>query len=212
MSDFDVIVIGGGPAGCYAALTAALKGCKVAIFEEHGAIGRPRHDPGWLMESEFAESIINAIGDTVMWTRVKEYRVCNSESSELIEKRGAEPSRITVAEMDEHKRYNKLTEEGKKYKNAIGMLAYRAETALFNIISEYFKGAQNNGRMLIKEIFSSDADMIPDYQKNTLTIVLHSMSTPRANKAVEKLCEHLNETQTIYPYTQMKMVFKSIAV
>ncbi len=86
MSDFDVIVIGGGPAGCYAALTAALKGCRVAIFEEHGAIGRPRHDPGWLMESEFAESLISAIGNAVIWTKVKEYRLCNSESGELIEK------------------------------------------------------------------------------------------------------------------------------
>ena len=62
MSDFDVIVIGGGPAGCYAALTAATKGCRVALFEEHGAIGWPRHDPGWLMESEFAESVISAVG------------------------------------------------------------------------------------------------------------------------------------------------------
>ena len=86
MSDFDVIVIGGGPAGCYAALTAATKGCRVALFEEHGTIGWPRHDPGWLMESEFAGSVIGAIGKAVKWTRVEEYRVCNSESGELIEK------------------------------------------------------------------------------------------------------------------------------
>ena len=86
MSDFDVIVIGGGPAGCYAALTAATKGCSVAIFEEHGAIGRPRHDPGWLMESDFAKSVIDAIGQAVNWTRVKEFRVCNAESGNLIEK------------------------------------------------------------------------------------------------------------------------------
>ncbi len=85
MSDFDVIVIGGGPAGCYAALTAATKGCRVAIFEEHGAIGWPRHDPGWLMESEFTKSVISALGNVVPWTRVKEYRVCNSESGDLIE-------------------------------------------------------------------------------------------------------------------------------
>ena len=86
MSDFDVIVIGGGPAGCYAALTAAIKGLRVGIFEEHGAIGWPRHDPGWLMESEFTESLIGAVGETVPWRRVKEFRVCHSESGDLIEK------------------------------------------------------------------------------------------------------------------------------
>jgi digeranylgeranylglycerophospholipid reductase len=85
MSDFDVLVIGGGPAGCYAALSAATRGCRVALFEEHGAIGWPRHDPGWLMESEFAESVISAVGKAVPWNRVKEYRVCNSESGEVIE-------------------------------------------------------------------------------------------------------------------------------
>lgn len=86
MSDFDVIVIGGGPAGCYAALTAAAKGCKVAIFEEHGVIGWPRHDPGWLMESEFTQSVISAIGKAVTWTKVKEFKVCHAESGVLIEK------------------------------------------------------------------------------------------------------------------------------
>src|SRR4030042_583052 len=86
MSDFDVIVIGAGPAGCYAALTAATKGCRVALFEEHGAIGWPRHDPGWLMESDFTESVISALGKTVPWTRVKEFKVCDPESGDLIEK------------------------------------------------------------------------------------------------------------------------------
>ena len=148
--------------------------------------------------------------DTAAW--IEQINELEQEISELIEKRRKEPSRITVAQMDDQKRYNKLKEEGKKYKNAIGMLVYRAETALLNIITEFFKGAQNNGRMLLKEIFSNDADMIPNYQNNTLTIVLHSMSTPRANQAVEKLCVYLNDTETIYPYTQMKMVFKSIAV
>jgi flavin-dependent dehydrogenase len=86
MSDFDVIVIGGGPAGCYAALTTATKGCRVAVFEEHSAIGTPRHDPGWLMESEFAESVISALGKAVPWHKVSEYRVCDPESGNLIEK------------------------------------------------------------------------------------------------------------------------------
>ncbi len=86
MRDFDVIVIGGGPAGCYAAFTAAIKGLRVALFEEHRAIGWPRHDPGWLMESRFTKSVIHAVSSTVPWSKVKEYRICNPESGELIEK------------------------------------------------------------------------------------------------------------------------------
>ncbi len=85
MNDFDIIVIGGGPAGCYAALTAATKGYRVALFEEHGSIGWPRHDPGWLMESDFSESIISAVGNAVPWNKINEYRVCDPESGDLIE-------------------------------------------------------------------------------------------------------------------------------
>jgi hypothetical protein len=135
----------------------------------------------------------------------------NEEIEGLIEKRGKIKSRISLAEMPEEQRYNKLKQEGKKFKNAILMLAYRSETSLFNILKEFFKGAENNGRMLLKEIFSSDADLIPDYHNNTLTIVLHSMSTPRANEAVVKLCDFLNQTETIYPYSNLKMIFKSVA-
>jgi digeranylgeranylglycerophospholipid reductase len=86
MSDFDVIVIGGGPAGCYAGLTAAANGLKVAVFEEHGVIGWPRHDPGWLMESPFSKSVIGAVDKVVTWSKVKEYRICSPESGDIIDR------------------------------------------------------------------------------------------------------------------------------
>ena len=85
MNDFDVIVIGGGPSGCYAALTAAANGSRVAVFEEHGVIGWPRHDPGWLMESQFTKSLISAVDKTVTWSKAKEYRICKPESGDIID-------------------------------------------------------------------------------------------------------------------------------
>lgn len=37
---YDVIIIGGGAAGCFAAITAAKQGRKVAIFERNGRLGK----------------------------------------------------------------------------------------------------------------------------------------------------------------------------
>lgn len=84
--EFDVIVIGAGPVGSYAALTAARHGCSVAVFEEHWGVGWPRHDPGWLMESEFAENLIGSVGKAIPWTKIDEYRIFNAESGDLVEK------------------------------------------------------------------------------------------------------------------------------
>ncbi len=148
-----------------------------------------------------------------------------AKSSELIEqinqhkttinslttKRSSIPSHITVGQMPEGKRFNKLKQEGKKIKNAILMLAYRAESALFNSLREHYKYTDKEGRGLIKDVFTSEADIIPDYENKTLTIKLHSLSRPRANDAVKKICQLLNETETIYPNTDLRLIYKTVA-
>jgi len=42
----DVVVVGAGPAGSFAALTAARMGAQVIVCEEHSEVGIPRHCPG----------------------------------------------------------------------------------------------------------------------------------------------------------------------
>jgi len=135
----------------------------------------------------------------------------DEQIAQLLNERDPVPSRISLGEMPKEERYNKLKQESKKYKNAILMLAYRAESTLYNTLSDFYKYTQKEGRILLKEIFLSDADMIPDYKNKTLTIILHSLSTPRANEAAKKLCEFLNATETIYPYSDLRLVYKTIA-
>lgn len=42
----EVVVVGGGPVGCFAALKLAKLGTRVTLFEEHEAFGRPSHCAG----------------------------------------------------------------------------------------------------------------------------------------------------------------------
>jgi DNA topoisomerase VI subunit B len=92
--------------------------------------------------------------------------------------------------------------------NVIKMICYRAETAVANILAENLARATEEKRMLVKQIIQSDADIEPDYQKNTLTITLHNLSANRYNIAVEKLIETLNQTKTIFPGSDLTMIFK----
>jgi hypothetical protein len=114
--------------------------------------------------------------------------------------------------MPQEQRYNKLMTESKKLKNAIIMLVYRAESALYNTLSEFYKSTEKEGRVILKEIFTSDADMIPDYKNHALTIRLHSLSTPRANQAVKELCNFLNQTETCFPLTNLKLIYETVAL
>ncbi|MGM0532515.1 MAG: putative transposase, partial [Bacteroidota bacterium] len=63
-------------------------------------------------------------------------------------------------------------------------------------------------RMVVKQIIQANADVIPDYNKNTLTIILYSLSANRYNQAVAELADLLNQTETAFPGTELKMIFK----
>jgi len=71
------------------------------------------------------------------------------------------------------------------------------------------KNCHEEKRMLVKQIISTHADIIPDEANKTLTIKLHALSARRFNQAAEKLAEKLTETETVFPGTEMKMIFKT---
>lgn len=71
----DIIVIGGGPAGCYAAWQAAEMGLNCQLLEEHTAIGLPRHDPGWLIDTDFSARLADQIKDNLRIKRISSFRV-----------------------------------------------------------------------------------------------------------------------------------------
>lgn len=127
------------------------------------------------------------------------------------QKRTETSARITVKQMPENNRYNKLKTESKLFMNIIKMICYRAETALAQQIEKFFAKDKNEKRMLIKQIFTTAADLIPDEKNKTLTVQLYALSTPRYNKAAKSLCELLNQTETIFPETDLKLIFKTTA-
>ena len=121
------------------------------------------------------------------------------------------PARIKLKNMADQSRYNKLKPESKMLMNIIKMICYRAETAVANELGGFLINAKEEKRMLVKQIIQNNADLIPDYENKTLTIVLHSLSAPRFNLAAEKLTGVLNQTETIFPGTDLMLKFKTSA-
>ena len=79
------------------------------------------------------------------------------------------------------------------------MIFYRAETTLSTLIPNDFKRIKNEKRAFIKSLIKRKGDIVPDYQNNTLTVKLYTMSTPRENKAIEQMCEMLSNIETLFP-------------
>lgn len=136
----------------------------------------------------------------------------DQQIEQLTQQRSGYTARVTIKDMPDEKRYNQLKKESKLLINIIKMIAYRAETTLVNLTRPHYVNNEKDGRTLMKEIFTSPADIHPDYEAKTITITLHSLSSPRRNKAARELCSILTDTQTIYPDTDLKLIFKSIAV
>lgn len=126
----------------------------------------------------------------------------------LIEDRRKITPKIKLKDMPEGKRYNKLKTENRLFIHIIKMICYRAESAMANQVAQYFNRADDEKRMLIKQIIQTKANVYPDYKNKTLTVTLHSLSKPQYNKIAAHLTVLLNQTETVFPGTDLTLIFK----
>jgi hypothetical protein len=61
---------------------------------------------------------------------------------------------------------------------------------------------------LLRPRYKTEADLLPDLEMQTLTIRLHHLANVMSDNVIEKLCTELNATETRFPRTNLRMVFK----
>jgi len=121
--------------------------------------------------------------------------------------RKATPRHITVAELSEEDRFRQLRTQSKHLIDMIKMVAYRAETAMANSLRETL-GHPDEARRLLQTLYTTEADLLPDPEAKTLTVRLHHLANASSDAAIRKLCEELNATETLFPRTHLRLVFK----
>ena len=87
------------------------------------------------------------------------------------------------------------------------MIAYRAETAMANILRSVIK-RPDEARTLLRALYATEADLIPDLKAQTLTVRLHHMAQKNSDLAIQKLCDELNATETVFPRTSLRLILK----
>jgi len=139
---------------------------------------------------------------------IAELEPLEQQHDNLKEQRGKHPYKIALKDMPDHKRYNQLMQERNQFINILKMICYRSETSLTLIIPRSFKKLENEKRAFIKSMIKRKGDILPDYINKTITVKLYTMSTPRENRAMEEICNTLNDTQTLFPGTDMRLIYK----
>jgi hypothetical protein len=119
------------------------------------------------------------------------------------------PRKVPLKNLPEAERYRQLCPESKHFIDTIKMIAYRAESALAGELREHLQ-REDDTRALLRRVFVTPADLRPDYDQKILLVELHRLGSPLQDAAVGKLCEELTATETMFPTTDLKLVYRQV--
>ena len=63
------------------------------------------------------------------------------------------------------------------------------------------------GRKLLRAIYQTEVDLLPDETNNTLTVNLHHLANHCSEDVVSYLCDEINSTNIIFPGTRLRLFF-----
>jgi len=132
------------------------------------------------------------------------------ELDELKNQRKAVQHHITIAELPEEERFKQLSTQSKHLIDTIKMVAYRAETAMAQMAREKMH-REDDARSLLRALYSTEADLLPDENAGTLTVRVHHQANRCADEVIRHLCTELNQTETIFPGTNFRLVYAFVS-
>ena len=129
------------------------------------------------------------------------------EIENLKQQRKQSEHHIPIKSLPEEERFSRLRTERKHFIDTIKMIAYRAESSLVSLLREHL-ARSDDARTLVRQIFETEADLLPDRNAKTLTVRIHHLTQSAHDQVLEKLCSALDETQTVFPGTDLTLSFK----
>jgi hypothetical protein len=58
---------------------------------------------------------------------------------------------------------------------------------------------------------STEADLLPDETAGTLTVRVHHQANRCTDEVIRHLCTELNQTETIFPGTNLRLVYELVS-
>jgi hypothetical protein len=117
------------------------------------------------------------------------------------------PKHLPLKDLPEVDRFSRLRADKKHFVDTIKLIAYRAETAMAQIAREKMVRL-DDARALMRQLYCSGADLIPDHANKTLTVRLHHLTTHAHDQIIAHLCAELNATETVFPGTELRLFYQ----
>ncbi len=134
----------------------------------------------------------------------------SQELAELKNQRKAVQRHITIAELPEQERFQQLSTQSKHLIDTIKMVAYRAETAMVQMAREKMR-REDDARSLLRALYNTEADLLPDENAGTLRVRVHHQANRCTDEVIRHLCHELNQTETIFPGTNLRPVYELVS-
>ena len=129
------------------------------------------------------------------------------EIQQLKGQRKKTPRHILVKDLPESDRFSRLLTERKHFIDTVKLIAYRAETSMAALLRDKLSRS-DDARALLRQIYDTEVDLIPDLETKTLTVRLHHLTQAAHDDAVRHLCDQLNATATTFPDTDLKLTYQ----
>jgi hypothetical protein len=133
-----------------------------------------------------------------------------TELSGLKTRMESTPKHLDWDKLPEEDKFERLAPSRKRLTDTVKMVAYRAETALALLVRKELSHP-DEARSLLCDLFRSDADILPDDSAGVLEVRVHTLANPRSNRAVQRLLEHLNAAEFVYPGTTLRLTYTLVA-
>lgn len=117
---------------------------------------------------------------------------------------------ITLKDLPEELQFSLIAPKKKAFVDTIKMIAYRSETAMASVLNKAMS-RPNDARALLRTIYTQEADIVPDEKAGTLTIRLHHLTNHMSDNSVKELAKNLNETETLYPGTNLRLCYELVS-
>jgi prepilin-type processing-associated H-X9-DG protein len=133
----------------------------------------------------------------------KQLRKAHERVDKLHEELRRIPERVSARQAANGEPVVRLKTEAKRLTDTLKSVAYQAETALLRLIRPHYSRHEDEGRKLLASAMHLSGDI--EVGTGELRITLEPAASPNRTRAIARLCDELNATQSFYPGTRLRL-------